>query len=156
MPRSALLACEQRFERAPPERPHPLTRSRLLPRLGLSLRERRGRLLALGDCAGAAAAPWLGRCQNHNIAAQGHIMTGFRLAAALAASVALGALAAPAFADEKVFSHTSYYGVLNDLLTAGLGKTGLGSPVPPGFVNALQPTAEELRRLAIYNNYRAL
>ena len=41
-------------------------------------------------------------------------------------------------------------------LTAGLGKTGLGSPVPPGFVDPLNPTAEELRRLAIYNNYRAL
>ena len=28
--------------------------------------------------------------------------------------------------------------------------------MPPGFVDALNPTAEELRRLAIYNNYRAL
>ena len=44
----------------------------------------------------------------------------------------------------------------NDLLTAGLGKTGLGSAVPPGFADPLHPTAEELRRLAIYNNYRAL
>ena len=52
--------------------------------------------------------------------------------------------------------HTHYDGVTNDLLTAGLGKTGLGSPVPPGFVDPLHPTAEELRRLAIYNNYRAL
>jgi hydroxybutyrate-dimer hydrolase len=42
------------------------------------------------------------------------------------------------------------------LLTAGLGKTGLGSPVPPGFADPLNPTAEELRRSAIYNNYRAL
>jgi len=82
-------------------------------------------------------------------------MTGFRLAAALAASVALGALAAPASADEKVFSHTFYDGVTNDLLTAGLGKTGLGGAAP-GSADPLNPTAEELRRLAIYNNYRAL
>ena len=51
---------------------------------------------------------------------------------------------------------THYDGVSNDLLTAGLGKTGLGSAVPPGFVDPLHPTAEELRRSAIYNNYRAL
>ena len=30
------------------------------------------------------------------------------------------------------------------------------APLPPGFVDPLNPTAEELRRLAIYNNYRAL
>src|SRR5262245_59139012 len=44
----------------------------------------------------------------------------------------------------------------NDLLTPGLGKTRLGSTSRPGFANPLQPTAEELRRSAIYNNYRAL
>jgi 3HB-oligomer hydrolase (3HBOH) len=41
-------------------------------------------------------------------------------------------------------------------LTAGLGKGGLGSMTPPGFADALHPTAEELRRSAIYGNYRAL
>ena len=51
---------------------------------------------------------------------------------------------------------THYDGVTNDLLTAGLGKTGLGSSTPPSFANPLHPTAEELRRAAIYNNYRAL
>src|ERR1700730_3222739 len=59
-------------------------------------------------------------------------------------------------ADDNGFLHTHYDGVTNDLLTAGLGKSGLGSPVAPGFADLLQPTAEELRRLAIYNNYRAL
>jgi predicted XRE-type DNA-binding protein len=39
---------------------------------------------------------------------------------------------------------------------AGLGKSGLGSSVPPWVVDPPHPTAEELRRLAIYNNYRAL
>src|SRR4029453_5392437 len=51
--------------------------------------------------------------------------------------------------------HARYDGATNDLLTAGLGKTGLAGPAP-GFVNPTQPTAEELRRSAIYNNYRAL
>src|SRR5215813_8365092 len=84
-----------------------------------------------------------------------------RLAATLLASAALGLLTvqvaiAPAYAESNGVLHTHYDGVTNDLLTAGLGRTGLGSAVPPGFADALNPTAEELRRLAIYNNYRAL
>ncbi len=51
---------------------------------------------------------------------------------------------------------TSYDGVSDDLLTAGLGKTGIGSSTPPGFVDAANPTAAELRRRVIYTNYRAL
>lgn len=51
---------------------------------------------------------------------------------------------------------TDYDGITDDLLTAGLGKTGLASPVAPGYANTLNPTAAELRRAAIYNNYRAL
>ncbi len=49
-----------------------------------------------------------------------------------------------------------YDGVSDDLLTAGLGKSGLQSNAAPAIANPLQPTAAELRRLAIYNNYRAL
>jgi hydroxybutyrate-dimer hydrolase len=85
-------------------------------------------------------------------------MRGLRLAAACLASTAMGLFAtgiAGARDDEGVL-RTHYDGVTNDLLTAGLGKTGLGSPIPPGFVDPLHPTAEELRRSAIYNNYRAL
>jgi hydroxybutyrate-dimer hydrolase len=37
-----------------------------------------------------------------------------------------------------------------------LGKSGLQSGTPPAQVDAGQPTPAELRRLAIYNNYRAL
>ena len=51
---------------------------------------------------------------------------------------------------------TSYDGSSDDLLTAGLGKSGLGSAVAPGYVDALAPTPAELRRAAIYNNYRAI
>jgi hydroxybutyrate-dimer hydrolase len=50
----------------------------------------------------------------------------------------------------------SYDGSTNDLLTAGLGKTGLGSATPPAVAVATSPTVTELRTLAIYNNYRAL
>ena len=49
-----------------------------------------------------------------------------------------------------------YDGVSDDLLTAGLGKTGLASALAPVYIDANNPTAAELRRNAIYNNYRAL
>ena len=49
-----------------------------------------------------------------------------------------------------------YDGSSDDLLTAGLGKSGLAVATAPGFAIALQPTAAELRRLAIYTNYRAM
>lgn len=46
-------------------------------------------------------------------------------------------------------------GVSDDLLTAGLGKTGLMGATP-AYVDPAHPTASELRRNAIYTNYRAL
>lgn len=52
-------------------------------------------------------------------------------------------------------SHT-YDGNTDDLLTGGLGKSGLGSASAPLYANPAAPTAAELRRNAIYNNYRAL
>jgi hydroxybutyrate-dimer hydrolase len=81
--------------------------------------------------------------------------------ATLLVSVSVGTLAvaarlAPAWADDDRVIHTRYDGVTDDLLTAGLGKSGLGSTTPPSIADPLHPTAEELRRLAIYNNYRAL
>ncbi|MBL8513107.1 MAG: D-(-)-3-hydroxybutyrate oligomer hydrolase, partial [Betaproteobacteria bacterium] len=48
-----------------------------------------------------------------------------------------------------------YDGIADDLLTAGLGVSGLQSATVPGFVDAANPTVGELRRLAIYNAYRA-
>jgi hydroxybutyrate-dimer hydrolase len=48
-----------------------------------------------------------------------------------------------------------YDGATNDLLTAGLGKTGLALPAPLFSVPAV-PTALELRRNAIHVNYRAV
>jgi hydroxybutyrate-dimer hydrolase len=78
------------------------------------------------------------------------------MASASLAAIIIGAASAGEDADDIKVFHTHYDGVSNDLLTAGLGKTGLGSATAPGFADPLHPTAEELRRSAIYNNYRAL
>lgn len=60
----------------------------------------------------------------------------------------------PSFIGEITVN--TYDGLSDDLLTAGLGRTGLASAAPPALVDPAKPTAAELRRLAIYNNYRAL
>ncbi len=49
----------------------------------------------------------------------------------------------------------SYDGTTDDLLTAGLGRTGLAAAAPAA-VDPLNPTPAELRRLAIHTNYRAI
>ena len=56
---------------------------------------------------------------------------------------------------KSAIASTTYDGGSNDLLTAGLGKSGLQGAAP-ALADATNPTAEELRKLAIYNNYRAL
>lgn len=60
----------------------------------------------------------------------------------------------PAFVRGPV-TETVYDGITDDLLTAGLGKTGLMGTAPP-FIDPASPTPAELRRNAIYTNYRAL
>lgn len=59
----------------------------------------------------------------------------------------------PAFLG--TITKTFYDGGSDDLLTAGLGKTGLGGAAPAIAVPTA-PTATELRRLVIFNNYRAI
>jgi hydroxybutyrate-dimer hydrolase len=66
-----------------------------------------------------------------------------------------GCATAPDFSRQRVL-HTRYDGTSDDLLTAGLGNTGLGAGNPPPVADAKQPTAAELRRRAIHANYRAL
>src|SRR5262245_34245493 len=77
--------------------------------------------------------------------------------AAFVTSLSVGklAIAAKTGAAANDASHTRHE-LSNDLLTAGLGASGLGSPAVPAITNPAAPTVEELRRLAIYNNYRAL
>ena len=58
-----------------------------------------------------------------------------------------------AFIQSPVRTH--YDGATDDLLTAGLGRSGLGGTAP-GFADPLHPTAAELRRRAIFVNYGAL
>ena len=43
-----------------------------------------------------------------------------------------------------------------DLLTGGIGRTGLGSAVAPAYANPASPTPAELRRNALYSNYRGI
>jgi hydroxybutyrate-dimer hydrolase len=62
---------------------------------------------------------------------------------------------APAFVSGTI-QRTVLDGTSNDLLTAGLGKSGLQSAVSPVLTDPLNPSAIDLRRLAIYNNYRSL
>src|ERR1700722_20254981 len=106
------------------------------------------------------ARKMLGKSQHHK--GEKFMRRVARLSAAYFASASVLAFAivtanAPALADpDEGVLHTHYDGVTNDLLTAGLGKSGLGSATPPTFANPLDPTTEELRRAAIYNNYRAL
>lgn len=59
-------------------------------------------------------------------------------------------------ADVRLERRTVYDGDSDDLLTAGLGHSGLGASSPPPIADAATPTAAELRRLAIHTNYRAL
>ncbi|TDN63812.1 D-(-)-3-hydroxybutyrate oligomer hydrolase [Paraburkholderia sp. BL10I2N1] len=61
----------------------------------------------------------------------------------------------PSFVVASSLRTTTYDGVSDDLLTAGLGKTGLAGAAP-AIANPASPTAAELRRLAIWTNYRAL
>lgn len=44
----------------------------------------------------------------------------------------------------------------DDLLTGGLGADGLRSPQPPAFADAAAPTAAELRRRALWSNWRGI
>jgi hydroxybutyrate-dimer hydrolase len=72
---------------------------------------------------------------------------------ALAACSSSDNNALPSFVVSNSVAKTSYDGNTDDLLTGGLGKSGLAGAAPS--VSAT-PTTAELRRLAIYNNYRAL
>ena len=53
-------------------------------------------------------------------------------------------------------SEVAYDGSSDDLLTAGLGATGLAAALAPAYADPLKPTAAELRRAAIHTNYRAM
>ncbi|MEY4730861.1 MAG: hypothetical protein RL020_2019 [Pseudomonadota bacterium] len=56
----------------------------------------------------------------------------------------------------KVIFEKNYDGVKNDLLTGGLGISGLKKPAAPAYADPKFPDAAELRVAAIHANYRAL
>ena len=85
--------------------------------------------------------------------------TGMRLCTLLALA-ACGSNHAPEELNQMPgylgsITRADYDGKTNDLLTAGLGKTGLAGAAP-AYANTEQPTPLELRRNAIYANYRAV
>lgn len=78
----------------------------------------------------------------------------------MAAILLLGsAVGLPAKGGEPaMFSHqrsTEHRGQ-DDLLTAGLGLEGLRAMVAPAFADAAHPTPEELRRRALWSNWRGI
>ena len=46
--------------------------------------------------------------------------------------------------------------ILGELLSAGLGLTGLRAMTPPAFADAEHPTPSELRRRALWSNWRGI
>ena len=78
-----------------------------------------------------------------------------RLGFSLVLLLAAGCAGTPDFSASRIL-HTRYDGNADDLLTAGLGKSGLGVATPPAVGDARTPTVAELRRRAIHANYRAL
>ena len=56
------------------------------------------------------------------------------------------------FSEMRVTTHRDG----DDLLTGGLGAAGLRNAVAPAFVDAAAPTPEELRRRALWSNWRGI
>jgi hydroxybutyrate-dimer hydrolase len=93
-------------------------------------------------------------------------MSTKRVRAVAAVALCLGGIAgstgssaadsAPPFVVPRSLQVTSYDGVSDDLLSGGLNLAGLVNPVPPGFVDPLNPTPAELRRRGIHGNFRGI
>lgn len=81
------------------------------------------------------------------------IVAGAALALVSSAAVAQSL---PGFVVPGTLISTDYDGQSNDLLSAGLGATGLAQAVAPSYANPLSPTVAELRRNALWNAYRGL
>src|SRR5690606_9978833 len=67
-------------------------------------------------------------------------------------------MAGDATGETLMFEHqrSSTHRDGDDLLTAGLGIDGLRQMVPPAFADAEAPTAAELRRRALWSNWRGI
>lgn len=78
------------------------------------------------------------------------------LCALLAACASQPARVAPTEATAVDRIHTSTHRDADDLLTAGLEAAGLRNPVAPAFADPERPTTAELRRRAIWANWRGI
>ncbi len=58
--------------------------------------------------------------------------------------------------DPRPEEDPPFKGYPDDLLSGGLNLEGLQRSAPPPFADSSNPTPTELRRLTIYNNYRAI
>ena len=85
-------------------------------------------------------------------------MIGKMCAAALAVGLVACASGPRTQAETSLFSaqRSSEHRGQDDLLTAGLGIDGLRAMAPPAFADAGHPTAQELRRRAIWSNWRGI
>ncbi|BAP58081.1 d--3-hydroxybutyrate oligomer hydrolase lipoprotein transmembrane [Thioploca ingrica] len=61
-----------------------------------------------------------------------------------------------ASADFAIHSSQTYDGTSDDLLTAGLGQSGLSNTTTPTATDPSNPTAPEIRKATIFNQYKAL
>src|SRR5690606_21384690 len=63
-----------------------------------------------------------------------------------------GTVESTVFSAERSSEHRGQ----DDLLTAGLGLDGLRAMMPPAFADPARPTAAELRRRAVWSNWRGI
>lgn len=77
-------------------------------------------------------------------------------ALALALSACAGVGGTPKAMDLDAGIELRTYRDGDDLLTAGLGADGLRSAAPPAFADPAAPTAPELRRRAVWANWRGI
>ncbi|MGY1530025.1 3-hydroxybutyrate oligomer hydrolase family protein [Luteimonas sp. A649] len=83
-------------------------------------------------------------------------------AVALAVTAAIAGCASQSTRDATTeavmfeYQRSSMHRDGDDLLTAGLGIDGLRQMVPPAFADAEAPTAAELRRRALWSNWRGI
>ncbi len=76
--------------------------------------------------------------------------------ALLAAALLAGCAGTPGTVDVDAGFDLATYRENDDLLTAGLGAEGLRSAAPPAFADPEAPTRAELRRRAVWTNWRGI
>lgn len=102
--------------------------------------------------AATASAAWLTACASTTPSTSRIDATNIAAAQAVAARPQTNRPEASMFSATRVSTHRNG----DDLLTAGLGIDGLRAATPPPFADPHVPTAAELRRRAIWSNWRGI